>query len=100
MAKEQNSSPKSLPNTTPAEWVMNASAKVEGSLGKFEGTLAGFQTQLDRVEQKLSDIDSEVRGIGRWTHTVKWGLAALAFLVSIMVTYVVGPWLKTKILGP
>ena len=102
--KEPEAAPTSFPSTPPpptsadlSNWLFNASAKMEGSLGKFEGTLAGFQTQLNRVEAKLDAIQEDVKGHGKWIHTLKVVLTGLAILFGWVIVYAVVPWLRAKL---
>jgi hypothetical protein len=83
-----------------SSWLFNASAKMEGSLGKFEGTLAGFQTQLNRVEAKLDAIQEDVKGHGKWIHTLKIALTGVGILVGWAVIFGIGPLVKAKFFGP
>lgn len=104
---EQPTTPKDFAATTPAPtgtdisaWVLNSVTQNTATLGKVEGTLAGLQAQMDRVETKVDTIVIEVKGHGRWLHTLKYVLSGLGILLAWIIAYVVGPWIKTKLFGP
>lgn len=101
---EQSSPPASYPNTPPptvgtdiSTWLLNASTRMEGTLGKMEATIAGIQTQLSRIEIKLGEVEKEVTGIGKWMHTLKAFAAVVLLLLGWIFVNAVWPWLKAKI---
>ena len=103
--KPEQSVPTSFPETTPppsgadlSMWLLNAQAKNTESLGKIEGTLASIQSQVERVESKVDSIKDDVKGLGNWVHTMKYVLSGLGVLLAWLIAYVVGPWLKSKVL--
>lgn len=96
--------PTSFPGTSPppsqadlSSWMLNATTKLEGSLGRFEGTLQGMQNQLNRIESRLEAIDKEVSGHGRWMHTLKAFGGLVAMLLVWAFVNAVWPWLKQKL---
>lgn len=107
MGKSRDSSeqspPKSFPNTTPpvgpdmGNWLLNAATKTEGSLGRVDATLSSLQQQLARIETKLSDVEREIVGHGKWMHTLKVFASVLSALLIWLFVNAVWPWLKTKL---
>jgi hypothetical protein len=106
---DQTTAPTSFPNTTPLAvgtdiggWLLNASTKMEGTLGSVEATLVALQTQMNRIESKLGEVEKEVAGHGKWMHTLKTFAVAMGILLGWVFANAVWPWAKAKLLqgGP
>lgn len=105
--KDQPTVPTSFPSTTPpvigtdlSTWLLSASTKTEGALGKIDATLTAMQTQLNRIETKLGDVEDEVAGHGKWMHTLKAFAGVLLLLLGWLFVNAFWPWLKQKIGAP
>jgi hypothetical protein len=90
--------PTKFAETTPSSgpdlmmWLLNAMHKNTEMLGKLDGTVASFQAQIDRMEGKVDAIHDEVKGHGKWIHTLKFALLGVGILIGWAVVYGIGPW--------
>lgn len=104
--QEPNAEPTSFPQTTPpvsgdvSAWVLTAINKMEGTLGRIEATQVTLQGQMARVETTLDGLKDTVSGHEKWVHTFKYVLGGFGVLFACLITYVVGPWLTKRIIGP
>jgi hypothetical protein len=78
-------------------WLLNAMTRATEAIGKIEANVAALQTQMNRMEDKLDAIKTEVKGHANWMHTLKVALAGLGILLGWIVVYAVVPWVKTKV---
>lgn len=78
-------------------WLLNAVTKNTEAVGKLEGTLVGFQAQLTRIETKLTSVEGEVSGHGKWMHTLKIFAGAVGALLIFILVNAVWPWMKAKL---
>ncbi len=97
------STPTSFAETTPPPsgadltmWLLNAMQRNTETLSKLDGTVANFQAQLDRLEGKVDEVKTEVKGHGNWIHTLKYVISAFGVMLTWAIIYVVVPWVKTK----
>jgi hypothetical protein len=102
--KPEQTTPQSLPNTSPpltgtdlSTWLLSAVAKNTETLGRMDASVSGLQSQLDRIESKLVSIEAEVKGHGKWMHTLKVFSSAVALLIVWIFVNAVWPWLKLKL---
>lgn len=101
---ETSAPPTSYPATPPPPslgadlggWLLNASTKTEGALGKVEATLISLQSQLTRIESKLTEVEKEVHGHGRWMHTLKVFAGVMTLIIGWIFVNAIWPWLRTK----
>jgi hypothetical protein len=91
-----------MPQTSPqihgdlSMWAVNAINKLEGTLSRVETSLSGLQAQMTRMEAKVDDVKDNVGSHDKWVHTLKVLLTGASILISIFVTYLIGPWIKAK----
>ncbi len=100
---EQSTTPKEFAETTPVQvgtdltaWLINAVTRNTEVLGRVQGTLDSLQAQVQRIEEKVDAIKADVKGHGNWIHTMKYVLTGLGVLLTWLVAFVVGPWLRAK----
>lgn len=100
---DENATPQSVPNTSPpltgtdlSTWLLSAVAKNTETLGKVDANVTGLQSQLDRIELKLSAVAEEVKGHGKWMHTLKAFAVVVVFLFGWVFVNAVWPWLKSR----
>jgi hypothetical protein len=95
--------PSSFPQTTPGSgggdigsWVLTAINRMEGTLGRIEANQETLREKVAAVQTKLDGMKDTVSSHEKWVHTFKYALAVLGILITWLVAYVVGPWLRAK----
>jgi hypothetical protein len=99
--------PGAYPQTPPptvgpdiSTWVLNAVTRLDGATGKVDARLDGIEKQLEKLDSTLDRIEGEVRGHGKWLHTLQVTGGMLFVLIGWIVANAVWPWLKAKIGAP